>query len=229
MTRTRALAALSLLFLFPAAAPAKDASAGIVRLSGKIAGALDRIEMKLRQDKQIWREAMEFYFGAVEAELAQARLKRREFRHAELALRLRTSWTKEPFRTAVLMRLAEIDLAADEVSAARLRQLREVDGQRRAELDRLISLVRRLRIGQMELTRYLSDTSLSKRVGEIDLSRVALAVAEARRLRRSPAVEREQAAAGIEEERDRLEEAVKGFREFLDLLDRAIEPVPDKE
>jgi len=118
---------------------------------------------------------MEFYFGAVESELAQARLKRREFRHAELALRLRTSWTKEPFRTAVLMRLAEIDLAADEVSAARLRRLREIDGQRRAELDR------------------------------------------------------ERAAAGIEEERDRLEEAVRGFREFLDLLDRVIELVPDEE
>ena len=81
----------------------------------------------------------------------------------------------------------------------------------------------------MELTRYLSDTSLSKRVGEIDLSRVALAVAESRRLRRSAAIDREQAAAAIEEERDRLEEAVKGFREFLDLLDRAIELVPDEE
>lgn len=229
MTRTRALAALSLLFLSPATSLAKDAPAGIVRLSGKITGALDRIEKKLRQDKQAWREAMDFYFGAVESELAQARLKRREFRHAELALRLRTSWTKEPFRTAVLMRLAEIDLAADEVSAARLRRLREIDGQRRAELDRLISLVSRLRIGQVELTRYLSDTSLSKRVGEIDLSRVALAVTESRRLRRSAAIDREQAAAAIEEERDRLEEAVKGFREFLDLLDRAIELVPDEE
>ena len=229
MTRTRALAALSLLFLSPAAALAKDAPAGIVHLSGKITGALDRIEKKLRQDKQAWQEAMEFYFGAVESELAQARLKRREFRHAELALRLRTSWTKEPFRTAVLMRLAEIDLAADEVSAARLRRLREIDGQRRAELDRLISLVSRLRIGQVELTRYLSDRSLSTRVGEIDLSRVALAVAEARRLRRSPAIGRERAAAAIEEERDRLEEAVRGFREFLDLLDRAIELVPDEE
>lgn len=229
MTRARALVALSLLILSSAMALAKDAPAGIVRLSERITGALDRIEKKLRQDKQAWREAMEFYFGAVESELAQARLKRREFRHAELALRLRTSWTKEPFRTAVLMRLAEIDLAADEVSAARLRRLREIDGQRRAELDRLISLVSRLRIGQVELTRYLSDTSLSKRVGEIDLSRVALAVAEARRLRRSPAVDREQAEADIEKERDRLEEAVKGFRDFLDVLDRAIESVPVKE
>lgn len=229
MTRIRTLVALSLLFLSPAAAPAKDAPAGIVRLSEKITGALDRIEKKLRQDKQAWQAAMEFYFGAVESELAQARLKRREFRHAELALRLRTSWTKEPFRTAVLMRLAEIDLAADEVSAARLRRLREIDGHRRAELDRLISLVRRLRIGQVELTRYLSDTSLSRRVGEIDLSRVALAVAEARRLRRSPAVEQERAEAAIEQERDRLEEAVKGFREFLDVLDRAIELVPEEE
>ncbi|MDE2928054.1 MAG: hypothetical protein OXT71_16795 [Acidobacteriota bacterium] len=229
MTRTRTLFALFLVLLFPAATPAKDAPAGIVRLSEKITGALDRIEKKLRQDKQAWQEAMEFYYGAVESELAQARLKRREFRHAELALRLRTSWAKEPFRTAVLMRLAEIDLAADEVSAARLRRLREIDGQRRSGLDRLISLVSRLRIGQVELTRYLSDTSLSNRVGEIDLSRVALAVAEARRLRRSPSVGQEQAAAGIEEERDRLEEAVKGFREFLDVLDRVIERVPDEE
>ena len=229
MTRTRTLVALCLLYLFPATALAKDSPAGIVRLSEKITGALDRIEKKLRQDKQSWQEAMEFYFGAVEAELAQARLKRREFRHAELALRLRTSWTREPFRTAVLMRLAEIDLAADEVSAARLRRLREIDGQRRAELDRLISLVSRLRIGQVELTRYLSDRSLSKRIGEIDLSRVALAVAEARRLRRSPAAGQEQAEAAIEQERDRLEEAVKGFREFLDVLDRTIEPVPEEE
>ena len=229
MTPTRTLFALSLLFLFPATAPAKDAPAGIVRLSEKITGALDRIEKKLRQDKRVWREAMEFYFGAVESELAQARLKRREFRHAELALRLRTSWTKEPFRTAVLMRLAEIDLAADEVSEAQLRRLREIDGQRRAELDRLISLVSRLRIGQVELTRYLSDTSLSKRVGEIDLSRVALAVAEARRLRRSSAVEQEPAEADVEKVRDRLEQAVKGFREFLDVLDRAIELVPAGE
>ena len=106
MTRTRtlfalSLLALSLLALSPATAAAKDAPAGIVRLSERITEALDRIETKLRQDKQAWREAMEFYFGAVESELAQARLKRREFRHAELALRLRTSWTKEPFRTAV--------------------------------------------------------------------------------------------------------------------------------
>ena len=112
MTRTLILCAFSFLFLFPATAPAKDAPAGIIQLSEKITGALDRIEEKLRHDKRAWREAMEFYFGAVESELAQARLKRREFRHAELALRLRTSWTKEPFRTAVLMRLAEIDLAA---------------------------------------------------------------------------------------------------------------------
>lgn len=229
MTRTRILFALSLLLLFPATTPAKDAPAGIVRLSEKITGALDRIEEKLRQDERAWQEAMEFYFGAVESELAQARLKRREFRHAELALRLRTSWAKEPFRTAVLMRLAEIDLAADEVSAARLRRLREIDGRRRAELDRLTSLVSRLRIGQVELTRYLSDTSLSKRVGEIDLSRVALAVSEARRLRRSPSVEQEQAEADIEEERNRLEEAVKAFREFLDLVDRVIELVPAGE
>ena len=229
MTRARTLFALSFLFLFPATAPAKDAPAGIIQLSERITGALDRIEEKLRHDKQAWQEAMEFYFGAVESELAQARLKRREFRHAELALRLRTSWTKEPFRTAVLMRLAEIDLAADEVSKVRLTRLRQLDGQRRAELDRLISLVSRLRIGQVELTRYLADTSLSKRVGEIDLSRVALAVAEARRLRRSPAVEQKQAEADIEKEQDRLEEAVKGFREFLDLLDRAIELVPAGE
>ena len=229
MTRTRILCGLSLLLLFSATTPAKDAPAGIVRLSEKITGALDRIEKKLRQDKRAWQEAMEFYFGAVESELAQARLKRREFRHAELALRLRTSWAKEPFRTAVLMRLAEIDLAADEVSAAQLRRLREIDGRRRAELDRLISLVSRLRIGQVELTRYLSDTSLSKRVGEIDLSRVALAVSEARRLRRSPSVEQEQAEADIEEERNRLEEAVKAFREFLDVVDRVIELVPAGE
>lgn len=229
MIRTRTLFALFLLLLFPSTTPAKDAPAGIVRLSEKITGALDRIEKKLRQDKQAWQEAMEFYYGAVESELAQARLKRREFRHAKLALRLRTSWAKEPFRTAVLMRLAEIDLAADEVSAAQLRRLREIDGQRRDGLDRLISLVSRLRIGQVELTRYLSDTSLSKRVGEIDLSRVALAVAEARRLRRSPSVEQEQAEAGIEEEQDRLEEAVRGFREFLDVLDRVIELVPNEE
>lgn len=226
MTRSRTVFAVSLLFLSPATVPAKDAPAGIVQLSERITDALDRIETKLRQDKRAWQEAMEFYFGAVGSELAQARLKRREFRHAELALRLRTSWAKEPFRTAVLMRLAEIDLAADEVSEVQLRRLREIDGQRRAALDRLISLVSRLRIGQVELTRYLSDTSLSKRVGEIDLSRVALAVAEARRLRRSPAVEQEQAEADVEKERDRLEEAVKGFREFLDVLDRAIELVP---
>ncbi|MCY3777685.1 MAG: hypothetical protein OXH11_17050 [Candidatus Aminicenantes bacterium] len=229
MTRTRILCALSLLLLFPAITPAKDAPAGIVRLSEKITGALDRIEKKLRQDERAWQEAMEFYFGAVESELARARLKRREFRHAELALRLRTSWAKEPFRTAVLMRLAEIDLAADEVSAAQLRRLREIDGRRRAELDRLISLVSRLRIGQVELTRYLSDTSLSRRVGEIDLSRVALAVSEARRLRRPPSVEQEQAEADIEEERNRLEEAVKAFREFLDVVDRVIELVPAGE
>ena len=229
MTRIRTLFALSFLFLFPATVPARDAPDGIIQLSEKITGALDRIEEKLRHDKQAWQEAMEFYFGAVESELAQARLKRREFRHAELALRLRTSWTKEPFRTAVLMRLAEIDLAADEVSKVQLTRLRQIDGQRRAELDRLISLVSRLRIGQVELTRYLSDTSLSKRVGEIDLSRVARAVAEARRLRRSPAVEQKQAEADIEKERDRLEEAVKGFREFLDVLDRAVELVPAGE
>ena len=229
MTRTPILFALSFLFLFPATAPAKDAPAGIIQLSEKITGALDRIEEKLRHDKRAWREAMDFYFGAVESELAQSRLKRREFRHAELALRLRTSWAKEPFRTAVLMRLAEIDLAADEVSKAQLTRLREIDGQRRTELDRLISLVSRLRIGQVELTRYLSDTSLSKRVGEIDLSRVALAVAEARRLRRSPGVEEKLAEADIEKERARLEEAVKGFREFLDVLDRVTELVPAGE
>ncbi len=229
MRRAPILFALALLPLSCEMALAKDAPAGIVQLSEKVTGALDRIERKLRQDKQAWLEAMEFYFDAVESELAQARLKRREFRHAELALRLRTSWTKEPFRTAVLMRLAEIDLAADDVSKARLTRLREIDGQRRAELDRLISLVSRLRIGQVELTRYLSDTSLSKRVGEIDLSRVALAVAEARRLRRSPAVEQAQAEANVEKEQDRLEEAVKGFREFLDVLDRAIELVPTEE
>ena len=229
MRRAPILFALALLPLSSETALATDAPAGIVQLSEKISGALDRIERKLRQDKQAWREAMEFYFDAVESELAQARLKRREFRHAELALRLRTSWTKEPFRTAVLMRLAEIDLAADEVSKAKLARLREIDGQRRAELDRLISLVSRLRIGQMELTRYLSDTSLSKRVGEIDLSRVALAVAEARRFRGSHAVEQEQAEADVEKEQDRLEEAVKGFREFLDVLDRAIELVPTGE
>lgn len=229
MRRTSILFALALLFLSTDAAPAKDAPAGIVQLSEKITGALDRIETKLRQDKQVWREAMEFYFGAVQSELAQARLKRREFRHAELALRLRTSWTKEPFRTAVLMRLAEIDLAADEVSDAQLRRLREIDGQRRDKLDRLIVLVSRLRTGQMELTRYLADTSLAKRVGEIDLSRVALAVAEARRLRKPPSAEQQQAQAEVEKERDRLEEAVKGFQEFLDILDRAIELVPAKE
>ena len=229
MTRARTLFALSLLVLSPATVSARDAPAGIVQLSERITDALDRIETKLRQDKRAWQEAMEFYFGAVESELAQARLKRREFRHAGLALRLRTSWTKEPFRTAVLMRLAEIDLAADEVSEARLRRLREIDGRRRAELDRLVSLVSRLRTGQVELTRYLSDRSLSKRVGEIDLSRVALAVAEARRLRRGSTVEQEREEAAVAKERDRLEEAVKGFREFLDVLDRAIELVPAGE
>lgn len=229
MTRTRTLFALSLLSLSPATVPAKDAPAGIVRLSERVADALDRIETKLRQDKQAWQEAMEFYFGAVESELGQARLKRREFRHAELALRLRTSWTKEPFRTAVLMRLAEIDLAADDVSEAQLRRLREIDGQRRAELDRLISLVSRLRIGQVELTRYLSDSSLSQRIGEIDLSRVALAVAEVRRLRGATTFQQKRAEAEVERERDRLEETVKGFREFLDVLDRAIELVPAGE
>jgi len=229
MRRAPVLFALALLPLSPGTVPAKDAPAGIVRLSEKITGALDRIETKLRKDKQAWREAMEFYFDAVESELAQARLKRREFRHAELALRLRTSWSKEPFRTAVLMRLAEIDLAADEVSEVQLRRLREIDGQRRAELDRLIGLVRRLRTGQVELTRYLADTSLSKRVGEIDLSRVALAVAEARRLRRPPSAEQQQMQAEVDKERNRLEEAVRGFHDFLDVVERAIELVPAGE
>lgn len=229
MRRAPVLFSLVLLPLSPGAVSAKDAPAGIVRLSEQISGALDRIETKLREDKQAWREAMEFYFGSIEAELAQARLKRREFRHAELALRLRTSWSKEPFRTAVLMRLAEINLAADEVSEVQLRRLREIDGQRRAELDRLIALVRRLRNGQVELTRYLADTSLSKRVGEIDLSRVALAVAEARRLRRPPSAGQQQSEADIEKERNRLEEAVKGFHGFLDVVERAIALVPTEE
>lgn len=229
MKRTPILFALFLLPLSTGPAPAKEAPAGIVQLSERITGALDRIERKLREDKQAWQEAMEFYFGAVRAELAQARLMRREFQHAELALRLRTSWTKEPFRTSVLMRLAQIDLAADEVSEAQLRRLREIDGQRRAELDRLIALVSRLRMGQVELTRYLADTSLSRRVGEIDLSRVALAVAEARRLRRPPAETQQQTQAGVEKERDRLEEALKGFHGFLDVLERALELVPDEE
>ena len=229
MRRAPVLFVLTLLPLYSGAVSAKDAPAGIVRLSEQITGALDRIETKLREDKQAWREAMEFYFGSIEAELAQARLKRREFRHAELALRLRTSWSKEPFRTAVLMRLAEIDLAADEVSEVQLRRLREIDGQRREELDRLIALVRRLRNGQVELTRYLADTSLSKRVGEIDLSRVALAVAEARRLRRPPSAGQQQSEADIEKERNRLEEAVKGFHGFLDVVERAIALVPTEE
>ena len=229
MRRAPVLFVLVLLPLSSGAVSAKDAPAGIVRLSEQITGALDRIETKLREDKKAWREAMEFYFGSIEAELAQARLKRREFRHAELALRLRTSWSKEPFRTAVLMRLAEIDLAADEVSEVQLRRLREIDGQRREELDRLIALVRRLRNGQVELTRYLADTSLSKRVGEIDLSRVALAVAEARRLRRPPSAGQQQSEADIEKERNRLEEAVKGFHGFLDVVERAIALVPAEE
>ena len=229
MKRAPVLVALFLLPLSAPTATARDAPAGVVQLSEKITGALDRIERKLRQDKRVWQEAMEFYFGAVRSELTQARLKRREFQHAELALRLRTSWTKEPFRTAVLMRLAQIDLAADEVSAAQLRRLRDIDGQRRAQLDRLIALISRLRIGQAELTRYLADTSLSKRVGEIDLSGVALAVAEVRRLRATSAVERRDPQAEVAQERERLEKAVKGFQDFLDVLDRAVEPVSTEE
>ena len=229
MTRVPILFALSLLPLATGVAPAKDAPAGVVQLSEKIVGALDRIEQKLRRDRQVWQEAMEFYFGSVQSELSQASLKRREFQHAELALRLRTSWAKEPFRTAVLMRLAQIDLAADEVSEAQLRRLRTIDGQRRAVLDRLIALVSRLRTGQLELTRYLADASLAKRVGEIDLSRIAVALAEARSLGRPPAGDRQRTEAEVEKERERLAEAVKGFQDFLDFLDRAIGRDPAEE
>ena len=50
-----------------------------------------------------------------------------------------------------------------------------------------------------------------------------------RGLRRPPAAGQQQSQAEIEKVRNRLEEAVKGFHDFLDVVERAIELVPAKE
>lgn len=196
----------------------KAGQEAVVELSAMIADYLERIEQKLVDDEECWTRSMDLVQSLGRDLRDAAVLDRQQFLRAEAIVRYRNVWSDESFRRPILLRLAEVDLAMDKVSQAELELLRARNGERTATLEGLIALVGQLKTGQQELTAYLQDSSLSKKVGEIDASGVAVALAEARALRHSLAGV-EGGEANVEAERERLQQAVEGFRSFLDYLD----------
>jgi hypothetical protein len=192
----------------------------LIQLSTMIADYLEKLEEKLVADRQRWTKSMDLVESGAKDLQDASTLDRQKILRAEGILRYRNAWNEKPFRRPILFRIAEVDLAIDNVSRAELQRLAAVNKERGATLESLIALVGQLKTGQRELTAYLKDSSLLKKVGEIDASGVAVAVAEARALRHSLSGA-EDAEINVEAERERLEQTLRGFRDFLDYLDRA--------
>ena len=212
------LVLLAVLVIAPVLNAQQRGQSAIVDLSELLVDYLGRVEKKLVDDKERWTKSMDLVESSAEDLQNAAVLDRQQSLRAEAILRYRNAWKDEAFRRPILLRIAEVDMAMDQVSQAELARLRAINARRSASFDALVELVRQLKTGQQELTAYLKDSSLSRKLGEIDVSLVSVAITEAKTLRTSLAGE--EATVNLEAERGRLQKAIDGFRNFLDYVDQ---------
>ena len=223
--RWRGLAVLAACCLLasPAVGAKKKAPDGLTKLSGEMVALEQKILEKLEADAKAWRAAVPLFEDAVSRQLQVATVERHRLERASLALDLGKSFASREARTAVLLTLAQVDLAIDDLARARMAELQRLEAERAQTLTRLIQLLKRIRTSQKELLAYLEDSSLSKKLGQIDVGLIATAVAEARRVR--AALDGAEAAVDFTAEQQRIENRLNEARELLRTLGQLGEAV----
>ncbi len=220
--KTLSTSLLVLAFLSVAAPTLADREPdpGLIALSNQLIELEAKIETKLRADQKAWREASKSFRSGVANSLQAASLARHQMERAGLAIELTDAVESEDLRQAVLLRLAAVDLAIDEVAAAQMAEFNQLDAERDAALTALIQLMKRIRANQVELLGHLADKSLAKRLGQIDTGLIATAVTEARRLRANLEGGPAPGPSDLEAVRQRLDDRIADLQRFLSRLSR---------
>lgn len=209
----------------PASLPAQGLCSGTAGLARNMVNLLKLIEDKLNSDEQQLQEGWNRLLSGVESEVERGSIARHRMNRASLTVSNRSAWKDEQIREAVLLRLATVDLAIDELAQAQLAEIRELEAMRASSLHTLIGLIRSIRINQQELLAYLEDKSRARRLGELNAGSIAAAVTQARILTSEIDGRLSRPSSDFETERVRIEEAMTALQRFL----RRFEPSPQRD
>lgn len=199
----------------PAAAPAAEPPAGLIRLSREMIDLLGRVEGKLAADQEAWRQGWGKIVEGIELEIENNVAARYLFQQAGLVLGLEDAWRRPELRRAALLHLGELALALEDEAAARKAEIHALEARRRAALAGLLQSIGQIRANQEELLAYLEDRSPRKKLGELDIALIAATVAQARELRRALAEEPELGAKAVAAEEKRVADSLEALRDLL--------------
>ncbi len=192
---------------------------GLIDSSKQMIDYLQEIESKLVADQPALNTGFENFMDGAGTLVDNLSDGRKEMERQQILLDLQSVWDDSRFRKPVLYRIAQVNLAVDDIAIAQLDAIRGLEIKRRAAYRELIAQVKSLRRNQAALLEYLADDSASKQLGELNVGLLATSVAEAKTLRNklNGVVDEE---IDVDEEREALQRAVDNLQRLLDRIER---------
>ena len=197
----------------------KKAPSGLVQLSESMINLLHKIESRLETDQETVNQGWQAFLEGMALDIERGSLARHRLTRGRAARGLRTAWSNPNYREAVLLQLATVDLAIDELAAAQLEDLQALERERDRIYRELLALLKTIRVNQQELHLHLENRSAFRKLGEIDARAMASAVLAARQLVDRVRGELEASdRTDLEPERQRLQDSIEALQQLLDQL-----------
>lgn len=197
----------------------KKAPSGLVQLSESMVELLQKIEDRLEADRETVNRGWQTFLEGVALDVERGSLARHRLARGRVARGLRTAWSNPDYREAVLLQLATVDLAIDELAAAQLEDLQTLARERTRAYGQLLVLLKTIRTNQQELHLHLKHRSVFRKLGEIDARAMASALLAARQLVDRVQGELETSErTDLEPERQRLQDSIEALQQLLNQL-----------
>ena len=187
----------------------------VAALARNMIDTLQKIEVQISDDEAKISEGWDNILkGAAHHIEAEAFARHRIYR-SEIITAAGHDWNDPKSREVVLLQLATVDLAIDDVVAAEHTFLRGQESARSQALRELLQLLRQIRSSQLEFLRYLEDESAAKKLGDLNTSLIASAVVEGKELREELKGRAQRSNAELTRQKEQLEKTLQTLLELL--------------
>ncbi len=169
------------------------------------------IEKLAAQEKTINSSFKTMIDGASDKAVAIA-LERTADAQSELLLTLWRQADVPNLQEAILTKASGLHIAFNDLVAAEINHLRVLDAARRGALANTINTLKRSRAEHKKLLKYLQDDSLSRKLGELDVSAIGLSFAETVKVVESFRAAEKSSEEEIEKRKKAVEDALRSIQ-----------------
>jgi hypothetical protein len=180
----------------------------------------DRLITRLSGTEKTINEAFDLQLKAVADKSTHLALARTASAQAELLLILHKQLKNPALQQAIITKASEIQFAYQDVLNAELQQMRMTNQQRASALATIIKMLKQSKSEHEAILTYLQDDSLSRRLGQVDVSTLGLAYSEARRVADTLNEGKEVSDEEVQKKSEAFEDALNSIRRLISAAEK---------